>query len=427
MRKWPGRILWIATLMWFGAAPAQLVPQVQLPGAQLPALPIDPALRGAGEALRNLPARAVRADQLLAQHRAELDRDPRGDLVVRAEVVAVDITDSALAKALQADFLVKRTQELAGLGVKITVLQTPQGWSASRGLKRLRKLDPLGTYDFNHVYLDSGEFRGAPRTAEAVDGGAPRGPKVRIGLIDGGVDASHAALHDNTLHRFGCNGRIVPDPHGTGVASLLAGSAAGFAGAAPHAELYSADVYCGEPTGGAVDAIAAALEWMAQERVAVVNVSLVGPRNSLLQHLVKILVSRGYLIVAAVGNDGAAAPPLYPAAYPGVIGVTAVDARHHVLLEACRGKHLDLAAPGTDFNVAAAGTPDSYIDVRGTSFAAPIVAGLLARELREPDPAASERVLAALLAQAEDLGPKGRDDIYGAGLVGSGLPENAIK
>jgi len=427
MRKWASRILLIVTLLWFGAAPAQLVPQVQVPGVQLPPLPIDPALRRVDENLRNLPARTVRADRLFAEHRAELDRDPRGDLVVRAEVVAIDITEAALAKAKQADFLVKRTRELADLAVKVTVLQTPAGWSASRGLKRLRKLDPDGTYDFNHVYLDSGEFRGAPRTAEAVEGGAPRGVTTRIGLIDGGVDASHAALRDNTLHRFGCNGRIVPDPHGTGVASLLGGSAAGFAGAAPHAELFAADVYCGEPTGGAVDAIAAAFEWMAQERVAVINVSLVGPRNSLLQHLVKILVSRGHLIVAAVGNDGAAAPPLYPAAYPGVVGVTAVDAKHRVLLEACRGKHLDLAAPGTDFNVAAAGTPDSYVDVRGTSFAAPIVAGLLARDLREPDPAASERVLAALTAQAEDLGPKGRDDIYGAGLVGAGLPENPIK
>jgi len=427
MRKWAGGIFLIATLTWFGAARAQLVPQVQVPGVQIPQLPVDPVLRGVGETLRNLPPRALRADHLFEQHRAELDRDPRGDLVVRAEVVAIDITDGALAKALQADFRVKRTQDLAGLAVKITVLETPPGWSASRGLKRLRKLDPDGSYDFNHVYLDSGELRGAPHAAQAVDADAPGGAAVRVGLIDGGVDASHEALRANLLHRFGCGGRSVPDPHGTSVASLLAGSTARFAGAAPRAELFAADVYCGAPTGGAVDAIAAAFEWLAQERVAVVNVSLVGPRNALLEHLVKILVNRGYLIVAAVGNDGAAAPPLYPAAYPGVVGVTAVDARRHVLLEACRGKHLALAAPGADFSAAAAGTQDRYVDVRGTSFAAPIVAGLLARDLREPDPAASGRVLAALVAQAVDLGPKGRDDIYGAGLVGAGLPENAIK
>jgi AMMECR1 domain-containing protein len=62
---------------------------------------------------------------LLAEHR-QLDRDPRGELVIRAEVVAIDITDAALAGALKARFLVLRTQELADLGFSITVLQTPE-------------------------------------------------------------------------------------------------------------------------------------------------------------------------------------------------------------------------------------------------------------------------------------------------------------
>jgi len=206
------------------------------------------------------------------------------------------------------------------------------------------------------------------------------------------------------------------------VASLLAGSAGNFRGAAPQAELFAADVYCGSPAGGAVDRLAAALGWMARERVAVINVSLVGPRNALLERVVASLVDRGFLIVAAVGNDGPAAAPLYPAAYDGVMGVTAVDARHRVLIEACRGKHLDLAAPGADMSAATigqAGQADTFASVRGTSFAAPIVAGLLARALAQPDPAARDRAVAALTGIAEDLGPRGRDDIYGAGLVGA--------
>jgi subtilisin family serine protease len=214
----------------------------------------------------------------------------------------------------------------------------------------------------------------------------------------------------------------VPSAHGTAVASLLAGSAGDFHGAAPQAELFAADVYCGLPAGGAVDRLAAALGWMARERVAVINVSLVGPRNALLERVVASLVSRGFLIVAAVGNDGPAAPPLYPAAYDGVMGVTAVDARHRVLIEACRGKHLDLAAPGADMSAATlgqSGQTDAFASVRGTSFAAPIVAGLLARTLARPDSAARDQAVAALAGSAEDLGPRGRDDIYGAGLVGT--------
>jgi subtilisin family serine protease len=424
--------MWIASLAWLAPAPAQLVPQVQMPGVQVPPLPVDPALRGVTDTLRNLPSRAVRAQRLFDQHRAELERDPRGDLVVRAEVVALDITEPALKRALEERFLVKRTQELPDLGVKVTILQTPEGWTARRGLKRLRKLDPEGTYDFNHVYFDSGAVSpaAAPATNAAPAAGANEpsaGSRTRIGVIDGGVDGAHVALRESVVHRFGCGGEFVPSVHGTAVGSLLAGSAANFHGAAPRAELFAADVYCGKPTGGSVDSVAAAFGWMARERVAVVNVSLVGPRNALLERVVKSLVDRGFLIVAAVGNDGAASPPLFPAAYDGVLGVTAVDGKHRVLLEACRGKHLDLAAPGADISAAAQDNLEGYAAVRGTSFAAPLVAGLLARELPVPDAGARERAVAALVSRAEDLGARGRDDVYGAGLVAVGLPESAAQ
>jgi subtilisin family serine protease len=423
MRRFLGPILWIASLGWVAPATAQLVPQVQVPGVQVPALPVDPALRGVGDSLRSLPSRAARSQRLFEQNRNELDRDPRGDLVVRAEVVAIDITDPALKRAVEDGFLVKRTQELPDLGVKVTILQTPEGWSARRGLKRLRKLDPEGTYDFNHVYFDSGALHGAATApAAGADEPAAGAARVRIGVIDGGVDGAHVSLRESVVHRFGCGGEFVPSEHGTAVGSLLAGSAANFQGAAPRAELFAADVYCGKPTGGSVDSVAAAFGWMARERVAVVNVSLVGPRNALLERVVKSLVDRGYLIVAAVGNDGPASPPLFPAAYDGVLGVTAVDGKHKVLLEACRGKHLDLAAPGADFSAAAQASPDQFVAVRGTSFAAPLVAGLLARELSAPDVASRERAIAALTARAEDLGARGRDDTYGAGLVAADLP-----
>ena len=429
MRSRNRKILWIASLAWALGAHAQLLPRVQVPGVPLPQLPVEPAVRGAADTLRTLPTRAARSQQLFEQHRAELDRDPRGELVVRAEVVALDITDSALAKAKQADFLVKRTQELADLNVKITILQTPQGWSARRGLARLRKLDPDGTYDYNHVYLDSGGVIGptAARTAPAETAAELAGPRPRVGVIDGGVDAGHVSLRASVVHRFGCGGEYRPNAHGTAVGSLLAGFATNFAGAAPRAELFAADVYCGSPTGGSVDEAAAAFGWMAQQRVAVINVSLVGPRNALLERVVKTLVDRGYLIVAAVGNDGPASPPLFPAAYEGVVGVTAVDAKHRVLVEACRGKHVEFAAPGADLVAAVQAQPEGFADVRGTSFAAPLVAGLLAREFVAPDLAARERVIAELVAKAEDLGARGRDDTYGVGLVAADLAPKPIK
>jgi subtilisin family serine protease len=215
----------------------------------------------------------------------------------------------------------------------------------------------------------------------------------------------------------------VPGAHGTAVASLIAGKSEPFNGAAPGAELFAADVYCGLGTGGAADAVAGALAWMVSQRVPVINVSLVGPRNVLLENVVKLVIARGHVIVAAVGNDGPAAPPLYPASYPDVVGVTGVDARRKVLIEACRGKQVDFAAPGAD--MAAAHLSPTFAAVRGTSFAAPIVAGLLAAGLREPDRTQAAKVVDSLTQTAVDLGSRGVDKTYGAGLVGDGLRTQA--
>ncbi len=155
---------------------------------------------------------------------------------------------------------------------------------------------------------------------------------------------------------------------------------------------------------------------MAQKHVAVINISLVGPSNEPLRAAVATLVGRGYLIVAAVGNDGPAAKPLYPASFPGVVGVTAVDRRNRVLMEAGRGPQVAFAAPGAD--IAAAVPKGAYAEVRGTSFAAPIVAGLLARQLSRPDLAEAKAAVAALTASASPLGAPAPNPVYGAGLVG---------
>ncbi|MGE0047129.1 MAG: S8 family serine peptidase, partial [Hyphomonadaceae bacterium] len=121
-----------------------------------------------------------------------------------------------------------------------------------------------------------------------------------------------------------------------------------------------------------------------------------------------------HLLVAAVGNDGPAAPALYPASYPGVVGVTGVDGRR-ALIEAARGTQVDFAAQGASLRAAAPG--GRYSSVRGTSYASPIVAGMLARELPSPSLEGAARALERLRARAADLGERGADRTFGAGLI----------
>ena len=354
--------------------------------------------------------------QLLRRHPEALEADALGDPVVRGQILAIGPSDAGLAKARKAGFQPIADDAISELGLRSVVLAAPAGVGAAEALRRIRELDPQGRYDLNHVYQESGKVisrHARPHAAPFAP--PPRG--LKLGLVDGGVSASLPALSGARIVQQGfAPGAPVPSAHATAVASLLAGRKAPFRGAAPGATLYVADVYGSTSAGGSAEAIARALGWLAKMQAPVINISLVGPPNLLLAAAVEALIARGHLVVAAVGNDGPAAPPLYPASYPGVVAVTGVDAHRRVLPEAGRAAHVDFAAPGSD--MAAAGLDGGFVSVRGTSFAAPIAAGLLARLEPEPDPVAAARALAALKRQALDLGPRGPDPAYGQGLVG---------
>ncbi len=427
-------LLWIASV-----AAAQVgLPSVrlpQVPGVTLPdlpaaAVPLDidksaAALAGEVDVRRLRELRALRIRELLRRHRDVLEADPHGAPIVRGEVLALSPSAAALQAAGGAGFSVVREHSFTELGTRLVVLHATG--STARALLRLQELDPAGVYDFNHVYTDSGAVRAADMSAAQPaqrDGGVTRAAEadgvaaVRLGLIDSGVDVTHEVFSGIRVQRHGC-ATAVPAEHGTAVASLMVGRASAFHGAAPGAALYAVDVFCGLPTGGAVDSVAEAFAWLLHEQVPVINVSLVGPPNRTLADIVQNVLARGHLVVAAVGNDGPAAPPLYPAAWPGVVGVTAVDARQQVLVEAQRGAQVKFAAPGAD--MAAARPHQAYALVRGTSFASPIVAGLLALELHTPDQAAAQQAVATLARRALDLGAPGLDPVYGYGLVGADL------
>ncbi len=440
---------------------------------RLPALPTLPSQPPSVDLNRNLRSlerelappdllerRRRHVNELLRRDPARFEADPAGEPIVRGELTvtlsptltgtspSAALLDAAFAEG----FTLLREQGLDGLDLRVAVLRSPRGLATAAALERLRALAPDAVIDFNHVYTGSGAVDGtappatpqragpagtpsaAPSVVPVAGASAPDAPGSRVGLIDGAVDTTHPAFRGVDIRVRACTKPAAPSAHGTAVASLLVGRDTRFRGVLPTATLYAATVQCGDGASGgsasgsagagaggegAVDTIAAALAWMARERVPVVNVSLVGPANRTLEQVVRAFVAKGHVLVAAVGNDGPAAPPLYPAAYPQVVGVTAVDARQRVIAEALRGLQVMFAAPGADVAVAAGAR--GYAAARGTSFAAPVVAGLIAQRLHEPDAANAARVLDELVRLALDLGAPGRDPVFGHGLVGEAL------
>jgi len=361
-------------------------------------------LNATADTLRN--AHATAAAALLRSHRSLIDTDNQGFPAVRFEVVAIAPSEAAIATARARGFSVSQTTESRELGLTVIVLRAPPGMSTRRALTLLRQLDAEGVYDYNHIYFGAGPAQVSAQPTVQTRRGRANGP--RIGLIDSGIDAEHPAFANISVNQRGFAGaHALADAHGTAVASLIAH-------ACPGAALFVADIYGGQPNGGSAAALVAAMAWLAQSRVSVINVSLVGPPNRTLEAVIRAAIAHGIVLVAAVGNDGPSAPPLYPASYPGVIGVTGVDAREHVLPEAGRGAQVDFAAPGSEMAAAALG--GRYVTVRGTSFASPIVAGLIAGNLGDSDAAGAEATLAR---SAIDLGAHGVDPVYGAGFVGA--------
>ena len=320
-----------------------------------------------------LDLRRLRLAELVKDNRATLEMDGAGNPARRGQLIAIDPTPSALAAAVRGGFTIRSDELDAGLGIRTVILGVPRGLSAARGMVRLRGIAPGITADFDHSFEPAGGALAASGALLAAGSGGGAGSV--IGMIDGGVGRS-PALASAAIEQRGFAGPAQATGHGTAVASLMVGSDGRFIGAARGASLLVGDVYGGNPAAGSATSIVKALSWLAAKRPSVINISLVGPRNALVERAVGIVQARGIKVVAAVGNDGPAAPPLYPASQPGVIAVTGVDASNRALAEAGRSAHLDYAGPGADMAAALPG--GGYARVRGTSFAAPFVTARLA-------------------------------------------------
>ncbi|MDX1606087.1 MAG: S8 family serine peptidase [Candidatus Competibacterales bacterium] len=343
-------------------------------------------------------------------------------------MLAIGASAGLLERIRATGFVITRREELPNLGLSVVRLRAPLRVTAPEALTRLRREFPAGEFALNHVYdLEAGPCEAAHCYASQLinwplPAASSCGAGLRVGMVDTAVDTGHPALrgHQVVVRHFADNGRPSDPAHGTAVAALLVGRAgAGFPGLLPGAELVAADAFKTDARGRdrtTAYLLARALDWLLDWQVAAVNMSMAGPANPLLEKAVRAYTGRDQPLVAAAGNGGPDAPPAYPAAYPGVLAVTAVDQRLRLYRYANRGDYVALAAPGVAIWTPA---PDGGGEYRnGTSFAAPFVTAVVA-DLRARESLPLAGLNRRLRDGARDLGAPGRDALYGWGLVRS--------
>ena len=243
------------------------------------------------------------------------------------------------------------------------------------------------------------------------------GNGVLIAVVDTAIDTTHPDLRDSIVGQYDAvKTPIVPLEHGTAMTGAIVAHGR-LAGVAPGAHILAVRAFDAASSGGhaTTTRLLDSLQWTSTSKARVINMSFAGPADPGLQSMIAALHRQGVVLVAAAGNNGPQAQPAYPAAYPGVIAVTATDIDDHLLSLANRGSYVAVAAPGVDVM---ATLPDGKYDFStGTSIACAHVSGLAALMLQRNPQLTPDALMAALIRTARDLGPKGRDSEFGAGLV----------
>lgn len=324
---------------------------------------------------------------------------------------------------------VLRRRTLSGLRWVLTVYRVPPGTDVPALLQSLLATWPDALGEPNRRYLplddDSRAEPASERTpssdrkqilyASAMISLPPQGcaSRVRIAMLDGPVNPSLPAFSAHRIQTVDI--ADLPDTprydHASGIAALWLGDGAD-RGVVPNAELFAANVF-GERDGKpftTTEWVVRGLDWVLglPNVPPVVNLSFGGPSSNVLARAIERVQERAR-VIAAGGNDGKS-EPVYPAALPGVIGVTAVDARRKRWTSANSGEHIAIAAPGVDvWTIDGAGR--GYY-ASGTSFASAFVTAALAiRTPRQDD------ISAWLQRHTVDLGTAGRDPQFGFGLL----------
>lgn len=341
----------------------------------------------------------------------------------RPEMVVLLPPGTGTAALQAAGYAVLAETQNITLSRRAARLRLPPGRSPAEARAEITRLLPGSLASLNTLYRpDALTCEGDDCQAHRMIGWTPADQDAtpRIGMIDTGVNPDHPSLRGQSLRveQVALSGRDAAGrQHGTAVAALLIGNVQGRApGLLPRARLIAVEAFHSRADGAAADAFSllAALDVLIAAQVQVINMSFSGPPNPVLRQIVIRAHEAGIGLVAAAGNGGPGAAPAFPAAWPEVIAVTAVDADNQPYRQGARGDHVALAAPGV--NLWTAASIEGGRLRSGTSYAAPFVTAALALGMTRGGLSAAE-ARGQLARCARDLGAKGRDPVFGHGLL----------
>ncbi len=346
----------------------------------------------------------------------EIELDARGDAFAANEFLVLGSADE-IAALINSGLEPEDVRDLGSLDLQLARVSSLGLQTRDDVEALIADVAPNAEVDVNHLYFEQATPDPVEENTNAMDFSVSNSTRLSIGMIDTRLDQGHEALQNARLieQDFVRVDRPRPNQHGTAIASLLVGKSETYVGFLPSADLYAASVFFVTSTGSSsatTDSLVSGLAWLVEADVDVINMSLSGPPNAILERAVARVQAQGKVLVAAVGNDGPMASPRYPAAYDGVIGVTAISESNTAFRLAGRGNHVDFSAPGV--GVPHAAQDNTYDISSGTSFAAPYVTASYALALEALTRDAAYNVLAVT---AKDLGPIGFDPIYGHGLI----------
>ncbi len=244
---------------------------------------------------------------------------------------------------------------------------------------------------------------------------------VVIAIVDTGVDLNHPEFQGKLVNGYNVlNGSNRPQDdngHGTHVAGIIAAKTnnqQGVAGIAWNNKIMPIKGIGSDGSGSSFD-IAKGIIWAADHGASVINMSVGNYHPSNVLHdAIKYAFNKNVVMVAASGNDHTSQPS-FPAAYPEVISVAAVDWQGKQAEFSNFGSHIDVSAPGVD--IPSTYTQNHYASLSGTSMACPHVAGL-AGLIRSLNPSLSNTEVMKIMRQAtRDAGKPGWDQDYGYGIM----------